>query len=67
VNMPVQDGMKFREEILKINPHAPLIMISGFLPKTANINGVRACLSKPLDKIELINVIENHKFYSAYR
>lgn len=67
VNMPIQDGMKFREEILKINPEAPLIMISGYLPESANMNGVRAYLSKPLNKLELINVIENHKFYSAYR
>lgn len=67
VNMPVQDGMKFREEILKLNPHAPLIMISGHLPEVANMKGVRAYLSKPLDKLELINVIENHKFYSAHR
>jgi CheY-like chemotaxis protein len=65
VNMPVQDGLKFREEILKINPQAPLIMISGFLPKATHMSGVRAYLSKPLNKVELINVIENHKFYSA--
>lgn len=64
VNMPVQDGMKFREEILKLNPNAPLIMISGFMPKSKKMNGVRAYLTKPLDKLELINVIENHKFHS---
>lgn len=65
VNMPVQDGMKFREEVLKINPDAPLIMISGFMPNQKKLNGVRAYLTKPLDKQELIDVIENHKYHSS--
>ena len=67
VNMPVKDGLKFREEILKLNPNAALIMISGFLPQASHQPGVRAILSKPLDKIELLNVIENHKFFSESR
>lgn len=65
VNMPVQDGMKFREEVLKINPEAPLIMISGFMPSQKKLNGVRAYLTKPLDKQELLSVIENHKYHSS--
>lgn len=66
VNMPVQDGLKFREEVLKLNPQAPIIMISGFLPTQKNkLSGVRAYLSKPLDKLELLEVLEQHRFHSA--
>lgn len=67
VSMPIKDGHKFREEILKINPEAPLIMISGHLPLGPQVHGVRAYLSKPLDKMELLSVIENHKFYCDLR
>ncbi len=64
VSMPVQDGYKFREEILKIYPHAPLIMISGSLPEaTHDLNGVRAYLTKPLNKIELLSVLETHNAF----
>lgn len=63
IDMPIQDGMKFREEILKINPDAPLIMISGFIPRQKKLKGIRAYLTKPLDKQELLSVIENHQHH----
>jgi len=66
VNMPVTDGMKFREEVLKMNPQAPIVMISGFLPpQPSKLTGVRAYLTKPLNKIELLNVLEQHRHYTS--
>lgn len=66
VNMPVTDGMKFREEVLKMNPRAPIVMISGFLPpQPSALTGVRAYLTKPLDKLQLLSVLEQHRYYTS--
>lgn len=66
VNMPVKDGLYFREEALKLNPHAPIIIISGFLPAIEKkLSGIRAYLTKPLDKFELLEVLEQHRFHSS--
>lgn len=65
VNMPVKDGMKFREEVLKLNPKAPIIMISGFMPPVDKLSGIRAYLTKPLDKLELLGVLEQHRYHTS--
>lgn len=60
IKMPRQDGLKFKEELLKHNLNRiPLIMISGFVPDQANcLTGIKAVLSKPLNKFELVNTIQ---------
>lgn len=60
MNMPMKDGIAFQEEIKQINPHIPLIMITGFLPKQlTRLTNICAFLVKPLDKVELLATIQN--------
>jgi two-component system nitrogen regulation response regulator NtrX len=61
VNMPETDGIALQEQISKINPGIPLVMISGSLPKHLSlITGICAYLLKPLNKMELLRVLKKH-------
>lgn len=61
INMPQQDGLTFKEELQRLQFHQiPVIIISGFLPDQKNsLNGIKAMLSKPFNKFELLSTIEN--------
>lgn len=62
--MPLKDGLAFKAELDQIKPEIPLIMISGFLPEQKKLRGLKACLSKPLDKQEFLSVLENQYLWS---
>jgi chemosensory pili system protein ChpA (sensor histidine kinase/response regulator) len=61
MRMPIQDGISFKEELQRLQLHQiPLIVISGFLPdQLDSLNGIKAMLSKPFNKFELLHTIEN--------
>jgi len=57
VKMPEIDGLDFLKEIRQINNQIPIIFISGFV-RNQEIDPYTRCLEKPLDRLELFNVIE---------
>jgi FixJ family two-component response regulator len=58
--MPEKDGLTLRQELSLLRPEIPMIMISGFLPRQmSQLKGVRAFLSKPLDKYALLTIIDD--------
>jgi DNA-binding NtrC family response regulator len=57
--MPLKDGLAFKAELDQIKPEIPLIMISGYLPADKELKGLKACLSKPLNKNQFLAVLEN--------
>ena len=61
ISMPKQGGLTFNEELQRLNlKHIPLIIISGYLLDQNNsLNGIKAMLSKPYNKFELLSTIEN--------
>lgn len=62
LSMPQLDGWEFCQERMR-QPHLskiPVIMISGHLipPTLAEVNGVDACISKPFDVFEVLDLVE---------
>ncbi len=62
--MPLQDGLAFKAELEQIRPAIPLVMISGFLPEQIKLKGLKAFLSKPLDKQQFLSVLEKEGLWS---
>jgi len=50
--MPVMDGIKLGQEIIKINPHIPIILCTGYGDEVnkefAHLSGIRKVLNKPV-------------------
>lgn len=65
VKMPGIDGLKTFDEVHKIKPEIPVIMVSGYsvedILQEAIEKGAYACLSKPLDMDKILNVIKKVK------
>ena len=61
--MPLQDGLAFKAKLDLIKPEIPLIMISGFLPEQNKLKGLKAWLSKPLDKQLFLSVLEKEAIW----
>ena len=63
VKMPGIDGVKTFEEIHKIAPSVPVIMITGYsvddMVKEAMCKGAYACLFKPIDVEKLLSIMED--------
>lgn len=62
VKMPGIDGVKTFEEIHKIRPDIPVIMVTGYsveeLVKEAVDKGAYACIYKPLDMDKILKIVE---------
>ena len=62
VKMPGIDGVKTFEEVHKIRPNIPVIMVTGYsveeLVKDAIDKGAYACIYKPLDMDKVLKIIE---------
>ena len=62
INLPSTDGITCMKEILKINPHAKVIMVSGIDQKqpmeTAMNSGALGYVTKPFNKIKLISKVK---------
>lgn len=65
VKMPGIDGLKTFDEVHKIKPKIPVIMVSGYsvedILQEAIEKGAYACLSKPLDMDKILNVLKKIK------
>lgn len=65
VKMPGVDGLKTFEEIHKIKPQIPVIMVTGCsveeLVKDAIDKGAYACIHKPLDMDAVLRIVEEIK------
>ncbi len=65
VKMPGIDGVKTFEEVHKIKPDIPVIMVTGYsveeLVKEAIDKGAYACVYKPLDMDKILKIIEEVK------
>ncbi|MBI1870206.1 MAG: response regulator [Chlamydiae bacterium] len=62
VKLPDIDGVKTFEEIHKINPEIPVVMITGYsveeLVEGALKKGVYACITKPLDVEKILKAMD---------
>lgn len=65
VKMPGIDGVKTFEEIHKIKPDIPVIMVTGYtveeLLKDALDKGAYACIYKPIDMDKILKIVEEVK------
>ena len=65
VKMPGIDGVKTFEEVHKIRPDIPVIMVTGYsaeeLVKDAIDKGAYACIYKPLDMDKVLKIVEGVK------
>jgi len=65
VKMPGIDGVKTFEEVHKIRPDIPVIMVTGYsaeeLVKDAIDKGAYACVCKPLDMDKVLKIVEGVK------
>jgi len=65
VKMPGIDGVKTFEEVHKIRPNIPVIMVTGYsveeLVKDAIDKGAYACIYKPLDMDKVLKIVEGVK------
>lgn len=65
VKMPGIDGIQTFEEVHKIKPEVPVIMMTGYsiedALRDALNRGAYACLQKPLDMENIVNVLEEVK------
>jgi len=65
VKMPGIDGLKTFEEVHKIKPDIPVIMVTGYsveeLVKEAIEKGAYACIYKPLDMDRIMKIVEEVK------
>lgn len=65
VKMPGIDGVKTFEEIHKIKPDVPVIMVTGYtveeLLKDALDKGAYACIYKPMDMGKILEIVEEAK------
>jgi CheY-like chemotaxis protein len=57
--MPELDGVEFINQLAELKTEIPFIMISGYLPDKYALEGPRAYLPKPLDKHQILTVLEN--------
>jgi len=62
IKMPDIDGVKTFEEIHRINPNVPVIMVTGYsaeeLVQEALNKGAYACITKPFDIEKILSVME---------
>jgi len=62
IKMPDIDGVKTFEEIHRINPNIPVIMVTGYsaeeLVQEALNKGAYACIAKPFDIEKILSVME---------
>ena len=62
VKMPDIDGVKTFEEIHRINPNVPVLMVTGYsveeLVQEALNKGAYACITKPFDVEKMLSVME---------
>jgi len=69
VKMPGVDGVKTFEEIHKIRPEIPVIMVTGYsaeeLVRDAIDKGAYACIHKPLDMDVVLKMVEELKKRTA--
>jgi len=69
VKMPGVDGVKTFEEIHKIKPEIPVIMVTGYsaeeLVRDAIDKGAYACIHKPLDMDVVLKMVEELKKRTA--
>ena len=56
--MPKMDGIELTRRIRLHNPHLPVLMITGDGPPNSFLEGVKLCLRKPFDLVELLKAVK---------
>ena len=63
--MPGIDGLKTFEEVHKLRPEIPVIMVTGYsvedMVRDAIDKGAYACIHKPLDMDGILRIVEEVK------
>ena len=60
LNMPEENGICFWNNLNEHRElcHIPTIVISGFIPNPEQLIGIKSIITKPIDRLELLNTIE---------
>lgn len=70
IKMPKLDGISMAQTIKEINSHVPIIIISAHSESSLLLNaidiGINGYLTKPLNKVKMLNVLEEHSKIILY-
>ena len=62
ISMPEMDGIQLMEQLNKIRPHIPVVVLSGFVSKEVCLDalacGVTSILEKPCEPSQLVTVLQ---------